>query len=253
MRIRIVSPAGHCDENVIDAGVETLRRWGHSVTFGDHAKGSYGRYSGTVEDRVEDVISALKDSEVDVLYASRGGYGCVHLLDKIPLSLIREANKPIFGYSDITALHALWQKAGVRSVHAHMMKHLGQQPDSQSVIAVKHILENLSASDNNAFLEMIGQKFSGKFVGGNLSVMTALLGTPYDFDYSGKVLFLEDVNESDYKVDRMFYQLKYAGVFDRIEGLILGQGLIPFHHAENLKVADNAPIGHVDDNYPIIY
>lgn len=278
MHIRIFSPAGHCDSAVVDGGVKTLKSWGFDVSVSSHAKGKYGRFAGTVEDRAQDIIDALNDPEVDVLYASRGGYGCMQILDKIPLELIASAKKPVFGYSDITALHALWQKAGVVSVHAHMMKHLGEDSIHPTVLAVKDILvafanKGVSAScspilNNKALSEALNMTFSYPIIGGNLAVLSGLHGTPFDFDYKDKILFIEDIKESPYKVDRMMNQLRLGGVFSQIKALIIGQFTgcdedpeMPKCLYDTMKdmvepygipMIFNAPIGHVDNNVPVV-
>ena len=301
MNIRIISPAGSIKGKVIDLGVETLRHWGHQVSVAAHAKGSYGRFAATPGERAQDIIDALEDPEVDVLYASRGGYGCMQILDKLPLELITRANKPIIGYSDITALHALWQKAGVPSLHAHMMKHLGEEPTHVTSRTIRELLDYFSAhhswpaKHNLLFLKkaklfvapyqgwcnedpepektkaLLDELYAAPpaMVGGNFAVLSALHGTPFDFDYDGKLLFIEDISESPYKIDRMLQQLNLMGVFDRIRGLICGQ----FTGCDEdptmpVKLWDNfrdivqshgiplwlgAPIGHVKENFPVAY
>lgn len=278
MHIRIISPAGHCASEVIDKGVETLRSWGHTVTLSEHAKGKYGRFAGTADERAKDIIDALEDSTVDVLYASRGGYGCMQILDKIPIELIAKSGKPIFGYSDITALHALWQKVGVPSVHAHMMKHLGENPDHTTSLAVKEILDSIKPSEsigrkeyvltNSALAKAMNKSFEYPLIGGNLAVLSGLHGTEYDFDYRDKILFIEDIQESPYKVDRMMNQLRLGGIFNQIKGLIIGQFTgcdedpeMPKPLYETMRemvepygipMFFGAPIGHVEDNIPIV-
>ena len=140
MKIRIVSPAGSIKSRVVEAGMATLRSWGHEVTLAAHALDSYGRFAGTPEERASDIVEALRDPDVDLLWATRGGYGCMQILDMIPLDLVREAKKPIVGYSDITALHALWHKAGVKSLHAPMMKHLGEEPTHRSTRTLREVV-----------------------------------------------------------------------------------------------------------------
>ena len=276
MNIRIFSPAGNCEAEVIDKVVETLKSWGYSVTIAQNSKGKYGRFAGTPEERAKDIIDALEDPDVDILYASRGGYGCMQLLDKIPLELIKVAKKPVFGYSDITALHALWQKAGVRSVHAQMLKHLGEKPTNSTSLAIKEILDALDDDKNalntipfnNQFGAVIDAEFDFPLIGGNLAVLSGLHGTDFDFDYQDKILFIEDIKESPYKIDRMMNQLRLGGVFDKIKGLLVGQFTgcdedpeMPKPLYETMRemvepygipVYFDVPIGHVDFNYPIV-
>lgn len=320
MNIRIISPAGSIKPKLVDAGAATLKAWGHKVTIGAHAKGSYGRFSGTPEERAEDIIEALNDPDVEMLWATRGGYGCMQILDMIPLSLIAEKKKPLVGYSDITALHALWLKAGVQTLHAPMMKHLGEEPGHRTSQTLRELLEyymkkeqSWPARHNLLFMKkaklyvapgqgwmdapaddcemptteaaiekLTAQSPDGiiRWVGGNMAVLSGLHGTPLDFDYAGKVLFIEDIAESPYKIDRMLQQLKLMGVFGQIRpdgsvdhshgilGLVCGQftgcdedPTMPVKLWDNFRQTVTpydiplwmgAPIGHVVDNYPVI-
>ena len=283
MNIRIVSPAGSIKPKVVESGVATLRSWGHDVTVAPHALDSYGRFAGTPQDRAQDIIDALQDPRVDALWASRGGYGCMQILESIPLDLVRTANKPIIGYSDITALHALWFKAGVKSLHAPMMKHLGEDRTHRATKTVKEVIDYYAEHrcfpprHNNLFLKALnesmaeGEKLQAEnlvFVGGNLSVLSGLHGTPYDYDYHDKVLFIEDIAESPYKIDRMMQQLRLMGVLGQIKALVCGHftncdedPLMPIKLWDNIRwiaspfqipMQMGAPIGHELENYPVV-
>lgn len=283
MNIRIVSPAGSIKPKVVEGGVATLRSWGHDVTVAPHALDSYGRFAGTPQDRAQDIIDALQDPRVDALWASRGGYGCMQILESIPLDLVRAANKPIIGYSDITALHALWFKAGVKSLHAPMMKHLGEDPTHRTTKTLKEVIDYYAEHrcfpprHNNLFLKALNESIEGGeklqaenlvFVGGNLSVLSGLHGTTYDYDYHDKVLFIEDIAESPYKIDRMMQQLRLMGVLGQIKALVCGHftncdedPLMPIKLWDNVRwiaspfqipVRMGAPIGHELENYPVV-
>jgi muramoyltetrapeptide carboxypeptidase len=283
MNIRIVSPAGSIKPKVVEGGVATLRSWGHDVTVAPHALDSYGRFAGTPQDRAQDIIDALQDPRVDALWASRGGYGCMQILESIPLDLVRTANKPIIGYSDITALHALWFKAGVKSLHAPMMKHLCEDPTHRTTKTLKEVIDYYAEHrcfpprHNNLFLKALNESMEGGeklqaenlvFVGGNLSVLSGLHGTPYDYDYHDKVLFIEDIAESPYKIDRMMQQLRLMGVLGQIKALVCGHftncdedPLMPIKLWDNISwiaspfqipVQMGAPIGHELENYPVV-
>lgn len=283
MNIRIVSPAGSIKPKVVEGGVATLRSWGHDVTVAPHALDSYGRFAGTPQDRAQDIIDALQDPRVDALWASRGGYGCMQILESIPLDLVRAANKPIIGYSDITALHALWFKAGVKSLHAPMMKHLGEDPTHRTTKTLKEVIDYYAEHrcfpprHNNLFLKALNESMEGGerlqaenlvFVGGNLSVLSGLHGTPYDYDYHDKVLFIEDIAESPYKIDRMMQQLRLMGVLGQVKALVCGHftncdedPLMPIKLWDNIRwiassfqipVQMGAPIGHELENYPVV-
>lgn len=291
MHIRVISPAGQIKGTLVDKGSATLRSWGHTVSVAPHAKGQYGRFAGTAEDRAHDIIEALEDPEVDILWCSRGGYGVMQILDLIPLDLIRQARKPVFGYSDITALHALWSKAGVQSVHAPMMKHLADDPTHRTTKVLRELLDYyashhsfppkhnglfLKAGARNIIAEIEPQSLELAqadasqlvFVGGNLSVISGLHGTPYDFAYEGKILFIEDIAEHAYKIDRMLQQLRLAGILSQIRGLVCGHftecdddPTMPLRLWDNIRaiaapygipVLLGCPIGHELENYPVI-
>ena len=300
MHIRIISPAGSIKAKLIDSGAQTLKGWGHKVTVGQHAKGSYGRFSGTPDERIEDLLEALQDPDVDIIWCSRGGYGCMQILDRIPVELVSRAQKPIVGYSDITALHALWQKAGVRSLHAPMMKHLTDEPGHRTSQTLRELLEYYAAhrswppKHNLLFLKkarlfvapyqgwnnedlqpeateaLLDELMShpAPLVGGNLAVLSGLHGTPYDFDYQDKILFIEDISESPYKIDRMMMQLKLCGILGQVKGLICGSftgcdedPLMPVKLWDNFRgIVEpfgiplwlGAPIGHEVENWPAV-
>jgi muramoyltetrapeptide carboxypeptidase len=277
MNIRILSPAGHVATDVVSGGVETLRSWGHHVTVAPHALTQYGRYAATPADRAADLLDALRAPAVDLLWCARGGYGCMHLLDLLPLDIIADSHKSIVGYSDITALHALWQRAGIRSLHAPMMKHLSASPLHPTSLSLRRWLDALSASANEVqtalaltFAPHSDNQMGvavGRLIGGNLAVLSALHGTPYDFDYRDALLFIEDIGESPYKIDRMIQTLRLSGVFEQLKGLIVVQfsgcvadPLLPEPLAETIRhavgdripVAFNVPVGHVTENYPLM-
>lgn len=300
MHIRIISPAGSIKPKLVDNGAFTLKSWGHKVSLGKHCKETYGRFAGTPEQRAQDLIDALQDETVDIIWCSRGGYGCMQILDMIPQGLISRVNKPIIGYSDITALHALWQRAGVRSLHAPMMKHLGNDPGHRTSQTLRELLEYYAAHrswparHNLLFLkkarlfvapqqgwsnedlnpeateQLLDDLFSHPvpMVGGNLAVLSGLHGTPYDFDYQDKILFIEDISESPYKIDRMMMQLKLSGILNQIKGLVCGfftgcdeDPTMPVKLWDNFRQIVEpydiplwlgSPIGHELDNYPVV-
>lgn len=300
MHIRVISPAGSIKPKVVDAGALTLKSWGHKVTLGKHAKDTYGRFAGTPDERAQDLIDALEDADVDVIWCTRGGYGCMQVIDMIPEELISRANKPIIGYSDITALHALWQKCGIKSLHAPMMKHLGEEPRHKTTQTIRELLEYYAShrswppKHNLLFIKKAKlfiaphQGWSNEdlnpeeteklidelmahpvpMVGGNLAVLSGLHGSAYDFDYKDKLLFIEDIAESPYKIDRMLMQLKLCGIFSQIKGLVCGHftgcdedPTMPVKLWDNIRQVVEpfgiplwlgAPIGHEVENWPVI-
>lgn len=300
MHIRVISPAGSIKPKVVDAGVLTLKSWGHKVTLGKHAKETYGRFAGTPDERAQDLIEALEDTDVDIIWCTRGGYGCMQIIDMIPEELISRANKPIIGYSDITALHALWQKCGIKSLHAPMMKHLGEEPRHRTTQTIRELLEYYAAhrawpqKHNLLFIKKAKlfvaphQGWSNEdlnpedteklvdellahpvpMVGGNLAVLSGLHGSCYDFDYKDKLLFIEDIAESPYKIDRMLMQLKHCGILAQVKGLVCGHfsgcdedPTMPVKLWDNIRQIVEpfgiplwlgAPIGHELENWPVV-
>jgi len=246
-----------------------LNSRGWEVITGDHTFDRHGTFAGTDEARLADLSAALTNPAVKAIMCSRGGYGAVHLLsglDKLPLE-----NNPkwLIGYSDISAIHALLTSRGIASIHAPMTKHIADNGvDDPDTRALFDILEGtgveytLSPDSHNHEGEA-----SGMLVGGNFSVIADLIGTPWDVIKPGRILFIEDIGEPLYKIERMIYQLKLSGVLDTLAGLIVGKfsGCAPdvdFPSATELiarltedctyPIAFEVPVGHVAHNIPLI-
>ena len=245
MNIRIVSPSGHIDDQWIDAAKQRLSSFGHTVTEGQFARGSWGRFAATDKQRISDLNEAFADPDVDAILCSRGGYGLQRILDKI-----KPTPKLVIGFSDITALHQLMHTVGVPSLHAIMCKHIATLPDDSPALQSfrdtlqKFKVESLkykeaascTCSDSFEFqshpLNRYG-KTRGVLVGGNLSVLYGLQGTPYGLlpivsqtptpSATHPILFIEDVGERHYHIDRMMQNLRMSGVLANISGLIVGQ------------------------------
>ena len=268
-RIRIVSPSGAIEPAFIDGATERLRGWGYEVTEGRHARDRWGRFAGTDEDRLADLIEALHDPSVDAILCSRGGYGLQRIIDRVP-----KINKPIIGFSDITALHQLSAISNQPSVHGIMCKHIATLPEeSEPIQALKRLLagEAIEYRWENHPLNTPG-KACAPIVGGNLSVLYGLQGTRFglqnsDFRIQFPILLIEDIGERHYHIDRMMRNLRMSGVLAHLSGLIVGQfsdceddPLMQQTVYETIKevVADynypilfNAPFGHVEHNLPL--
>lgn len=269
LHIRIISPSGAIDPAFIDGAVARLRAWGYIMSVGAHARGKWGRFAGTDEERLSDLSEALQDPSVDMILCARGGYGLQRIIDRAPA-----ITKPIIGFSDITALH---QKAAIHdcpTLHGIMCKHIATLPeDSEPLIALRKALERetLTYHWNNHPLNRYG-KAEGVLIGGNLSVLYGLQGTPYGLTSviskdQKPLLLIEDIAERHYHIDRMMRNLRMSGVLENINGLIVGQfsdcdedSLMNQSVYETIKevVADynyplifNAPVGHVERNLPL--
>lgn len=267
--IRIISPSGAIDPAYIDGATERLRAWGYEVTEGRHARDRWGRFAGTDEDRLADLIEALHDPSVDAILCSRGGYGLQRIIDRVP-----RITKPIIGFSDITALHQLSAIRNQPSVHGIMCKHLATLPEeSEPIQAMRRLLagEAIEYRWESHPLNTPG-KACAPIVGGNLSVLYGLQGTKFGLTQSAirdqfPILLIEDIGERHYHIDRMMRNLRMSGVLAHLSGLIVGQfsdceddPLMQQTVYETIKevVADydypilfNAPFGHVEHNLPL--
>ena len=265
--IRIISPSGAIDPSYIDGATARLRAWGYKVSEGAHARDARGRFAGTDEERLADLNKALQDESVDMILCSRGGYGMQRIIDKVA-----PVTKPIIGFSDITALHQLSGINHQPSLHGIMCKHIATLPeDSEPMVALRQLLAGapMEYRWESHPLNRPGQAFA-PIVGGNLSVLYGLQGTPYGLSklsYQFPILLIEDIAERHYHIDRMIRNLRLSGVLAHLSGLIVGQfsdceddKLMGESIYETIKeaVADydypvlfNAPIGHVERNKPL--
>ena len=268
--IAIVSPSSKILPEYIEGAVHRLQSWGYRVAVGAHAYDVHGNFAGTPEDRLADLRQALLDPEVKAIKCARGGYGAVHLLEGISPQEIRDNAKWMMGFSDISALHAAWVNAGVASLHAPMCKHLTieseQQASTQYLRAILSGVMPQYHAEAHPF-DRCGEA-RARVVGGNMAVLCGLIGTPYNLFQEDTILFIEDVGERTYKIERMLYNLELAGVLPRLAGLIVGRftefkedpgmcatmyEMIAARVARyNYPVAFGFPVGHVADNHPII-
>lgn len=282
-KVAIISPSGIIVPERVDGAVATLKKWGFVPVLGKNVLKSYRAhgaitYGGTDEERLADLLWALTTPDIKCIFCSRGGYGTVHLLEAITPELIRVNAKWLVGFSDICALHAAWHQAGVMSLHASMAKQLTDYGTEGEVNEAMHAFltgENIPIYNEPVHpFNRVGEA-SGKLVGGNLAVLSALVGTPYNLLQPDSILFLEDVGEEMYRVERLLYQLRLAGILPQLKGLIVGQftryhlngELMDTEHDSEkhmyrliadmvapygYPVAFNFPIGHVDRNVPLL-
>lgn len=267
-RIAIVSPSGPVDSALVYAAADTLRGQGYRVDIFPSALGKCGQYAASDSARLADLSAALTDSSVRAILCSRGGYGAVHLLDSLSALPLERDPKWLIGFSDISALHALLASRGIASIHGNMCKHIALGPDDEDNATFLAMLRGYRPAYEFApdSLNRCGQA-SGRLLGGNLAVIAELINTPYDVIQPGTILFIEDVEEPIYKIERIMYQLRLSGVLPRLGGLIVGQftGYHPNDSYETMErmiadmtapytypVAFNVPIGHVDHNVPVI-
>ncbi|WP_400161905.1 S66 peptidase family protein [Brevibacillus sp. TJ4] len=217
--------------DVVPKAVAAVEALGFHVKLGETCMQNYGGYlAGTPEQRAAELNAMFADDEIDGILCLRGGYGAPQILPLLDYDCIAENPKLFVGYSDITALHtAFGQCADLATLHGPMAaSELADGLEDWSMQVLKRALmipEPLGVLHNppeEEIVSLYGGKASGPIVGGNLSLVAALMGTPYELDTRGKLLFLEDIDEEPYRVDRMLTQMALGGLFDECTGVILG-------------------------------
>ncbi len=268
-KVAIVSPSGAVRPEYVSGMVETLRKLGLSPVVMPSALERSGTYAGSADMRFNDMVTALLSKDIRAIFCTRGGFGAVALLQRLNRLPIRENDKWLVGFSDISALHALWYSHRVESIHGPMGRYLSHLPvDSAPVEALKRQL--FEGRDELTFdphpLDRCGRG-EGILAGGNLAVLTSLMGTPYSMLQPNTIMVIEDINEPLYKIERMLWQLRLAGVLENLNGLIVGKftGTEPDANHRSVEelvaemtapysypVAYDAPIGHFEGNMPVI-
>ncbi len=265
--LAVVAPSGPFHPQSFDQGVEWLRQR-YEVRFDEGIYARQGYFAGSDERRLEELRDAIRDSEVDAILCARGGFGATRLLPDLAVEEVRAANKLLVGFSDVTALHALWARAGVRSMHAPMVSALGRA-DAGVRDEWRKVLEGAGGARSWQGLETVAAGAAeGRLFGGNLSVLCALLGTPYFPPLEDVVLFLEDVGERPYQVDRMLTTMIQAGRFEGCRAVVVGtftegragrDGVTIDDVLEErlgglgIPVVKGFPAGHIDDNAPLLF
>ncbi|WP_195987904.1 LD-carboxypeptidase [Clostridium sp. D53t1_180928_C8] len=228
--VAIIAPASPVDKTLIDKCVSSLKDLGLEVVVGTSCLSDHGFLSGTDDIRANDINRMFADKNIKGIFAIRGGYGCARLLDLIDFKMIKKNPKIFVGYSDITALHiAINQKSKLITYHGPMVStELIKGLDEYSADYYKRFLfskENINEIFNpiGCNLEVISHGIAnGQLIGGNLSLVCSSLGTKYEINTKNKILFLEEVDETPYKIDRMLLHLKQSGKFKDASGIILG-------------------------------
>lgn len=271
-RIAIVSPARKITPEEVAIAVRTFESWGLEVVIGKHIYAAYNQFAGKDEDRLSDFQQMLDDPTICAIICSRGGYGTVRIIDRLDFSRFVKNPKWIIGYSDATVLHShIHSNFDIETLHAIMPLNFKENCEKNpSVLSLKKALfgKELSYNITADTLNRKGQG-EGQLVGGNLSILYSLTSTSSDIDTSGKILFIEDLDEYLYHIDRMIMNLKRSGKLENLAGLIVGgmtkmhDNEVPFSKTANEIIAEaveeydypvcfNFPAGHVDDNRALI-
>jgi len=271
--IGICAPARKVSSDEMKDGINWLDSKGFNVKESRHLYGQNNQFSGTGEERASDLQSLINDPKVKAIIFARGGYGCVRIVDQIDFSSLEKNPKWLIGFSDITVLHShLNIHHGICTLHAPMMINLMVDKRNEEAASkiidiitgknIRYSEKALNALNRNGICE-------GELVGGNLSLLYALAGTPSDLATDGKILFIEDLDEYLYHIDRIMMQLKRADKLKNLKGLIVGgmsdmrDNAIPYGKSAIEIIAEavaeydypvcfDFPSGHIDRNLPLV-
>lgn len=222
--IGMVCPAGAISIEKVEKAVETLTSWGYQVKLGKTVGGKHFTYAGTDTERAQDLQEMMDDKNVKLILCARGGYGLSRIVQDLDFTIMKTHPKWVIGFSDITVLHAALQKNGIMSIHGPMAAAFNKGPEGAPYIqALKNIIEGQKTSYHTAShaYNVIG-KVKAPLIGGNLCLIAHMIGSVNNLDTKGKILFLEDIGEYHYNLDRMVIQMKLAGLLDHLAGLIIG-------------------------------
>ena len=268
--IAIVAPAKAIDTSLIQHAQSKLEEAGYCVIVSPHADGQHNYFSGTIQERLADFQSALDNPTVKAILCARGGYGCIQLVNKIDWSSFVIHPKWVIGFSDVTVFHQKIQSLGIESIHGTMpLNFANNTPESLSTL-IKAIKGESYTVHGPSNASNISGEAKGKLVGGNLSILYSLKGSDLSYIPENSILFVEDLAEQLYHIDRMFHSFENSGVLNRIKGLVVGgmtdlrdtetpfgqsyEEIIVEHcSAYDIPVAFDFPAGHIDDNLALIF
>ena len=270
--IAIISPSSATDTTTINGGIQTLEKWGYHCVVGQNALADYHGFAGTIEERLEDLLWALREPSIKAIMCSRGGDGAAHLLSLLSLDTLRQYPKMIIGFSDITALLCAEARAGVKGIHGSMCHALKTYEGNDTVSqTLRRMLQgDLPTYRITSHPLNIEGRAEGIIVGGNLSVYNDLAGSDFDpLMLQDIILFMEDTDEGMSKVDRMLHNMEMRGLLANVRGIIVGQ-FNKYKHPENgfddmyamlheylqhygIPVCYDFPVGHVHlRNFPLL-
>jgi muramoyltetrapeptide carboxypeptidase len=273
-RVALVAPAGPLTSGAVNRAVERVQEWGWTPLLGEHARGRRGYLSGTDEQRIADLNHAFRSGDNQAIWCLRGGYGTMRILEHLDWEALRRRPRPLIGFSDNTALHLALQRLGIVSFHgphpAAAEFPVFTRDTFRRVVTEPRAAGRLPfpGSGPDRAETVTPGRAEAPLVGGNLAMLAATLGTPYGLRAEGAILFLEEVGEPAYRLDRLLSQLRLAGVLEAVAGIALGafsecpdDGMegIPTP-AEVIRdrlgslgvpVAAGFPFGHVPDNWTL--
>jgi muramoyltetrapeptide carboxypeptidase len=263
-KIGIVATARKISTAEINPAIAVLKSWGLEVVLGNNLFNSDNQFSGTDNERADDLQTLLNDTSVKAIISARGGYGTVRIIDQIDFTTFIKNPKWLIGYSDITVLHSHIHNMGIETLHATMPINFSKNAEALESLRKALFGEKIKYEIEAHPLNKKGIA-EGELIGGNLSILYSLSGSISDIDTTGKILFLEDLDEYLYHIDRMMMNLKRAGKLSHLAGLVVGgmtdmkDNTIPFGKTAeeiildavreyNYPVCFNFPAGHIDKN-----
>ena len=267
--IYIVSPAKSIDPESIYFAIKLVESWGFTAECAAHTLGKHNYFSGNDFDRISDFQLAIDHKDAKAILCARGGYGCVRVVDELNWSNFEQSPKWLIGFSDITVLHHRAQRLSIMSMHATMPLNF-QMNSKEALETFRSALTGESFSIEAPLSSMNNTGIArGPLVGGNLSIIYSLLGTTDAYDFRGSILFIEDLSEQLYHIDRMLFALQKAGVFDEIKALVIGgmtdlqdttpsfgmtyeDAILEKVKDNNVPICFNFPTGHIEDNRAMI-
>jgi muramoyltetrapeptide carboxypeptidase len=270
-KLAIVSPARCITFEEVYPAMKILQRWGLEVVLGTHVFSKSDQFAGTDEQRTRDLQHMLDDGSIRAILCARGGYGTVRTIDRLDFNEFTENPKWIIGYSDITVLHCHIQRHfGIETLHATMPVNMNEEASVESLESMRNVLfgTRITYALPRAPLCRTGRG-EGPLTGGNLSILCSLMGSVSEPDTTGKILFLEDVDEYLYHIDRMMMTLKRAEKLDKLHGLIIGgmdrmnDNAVPFGKTANEIISEAVkeygypvcfgfPAGHGEKNLALV-
>lgn len=264
-KIAIISTARKINQHELNPSIEIIKSWGFEVVLAKNILAENHQFCGTIQQRSEDLQKMIDSSEIKAIICARGGYGTVKVIDKIDFTKLIKNPKWIIGYSDVTVLHSHLHQLAVPTLHSTMPINF-KDNTAESLDSLRKVLigETLNYEIDSNINNIQGYAHS-KIVGGNLSILYSLCGSKSDIDTNGKILFIEDLDEYLYHIDRMITNLDRTGKLANLAGLIVG-GMTKMHDNEipfgknaeeiiletvkkyNYPVCFNFPAGHIKNN-----
>ncbi len=269
-KVAIVAPARWIEQDKYQSIISILENNGFKVVRGKTTLLEHGPFAGTDAERLSDLQQMLDNTEIKAVFCLRGGYGTIRIIDKLDFTIFKKYRKWIIGFSDITILHNIINNIGIESIHGQMPLNFANRTNNIGFDKLINTLkgEGLSYELNNNLLNRDGNA-RAEIIGGNVAILCSLIGTPYDINTEGKILFIEEVGEYLYRFDRLMHHLKMSGKLAKLAGLIVG-GLSDMQDndpsfgqtAEEIvanaveeysyPVCFNFQAGHIKENYPLV-